>query len=260
MPRIEQHDVFDPLAVGTTVVGIQAALARHDSGAHTHRMGQLLFALQGCMRISVRSPPHLSMLPPTHAAWIPAGVVHRVQLRDVVEYRSVYFDASTHSILPQDCRVIRINPMMRELLERITLLPFDTHWENTPFSALVEVAVHELLQSPQEPLTLPLPRDRRLAKALSGTALPPSLFELARHAGASERTLTRRVKAETGMGYQQWRQQWRILRAIELLSMDRPLAVIAQQLGFGSESAFIAFFRHQMGSSPAAWRRTVRKP
>lgn len=58
---------------------------------------------------------------------------------------------------------------------------------------------------------------------------------------------------ETGMGYQQWRQQWRLMRAIELLASGRSLGYCAFELDFASDSTFIAFFKHMTGSTPRTY-------
>lgn len=58
---------------------------------------------------------------------------------------------------------------------------------------------------------------------------------------------------DTGMNYQSWRQQWRLLKAMEMLSDGWQLSLVAQQLEFVSDSAFIAFFRQHTGTTPARY-------
>ena len=55
------------------------------------------------------------------------------------------------------------------------------------------------------------------------------------------------------MSYQQWRQQWRLMRAMELLATGRSLSYSAFELGFISDSGFIAFFKDLTGTTPGAW-------
>ncbi|MCY1458200.1 Helix-turn-helix domain protein [compost metagenome] len=55
------------------------------------------------------------------------------------------------------------------------------------------------------------------------------------------------------MSYQQWRQQWRLVRAVEQLAIHQPLSQVALELGFASDSAFIAFFKSMTGSTPRAY-------
>jgi len=103
-------------------------------------------------------------------------------------------------------------------------------------------------------MLLPLPRDKRLAPLLSTPEqLPPELQTLEQQIGASSRTIGRIFQRETGMSYQQWRQQWRLMRAMELLATGRSLSYCGYALGFASDSAFIAFFKSMSGTTPGQW-------
>ncbi|MDH0303679.1 MULTISPECIES: helix-turn-helix transcriptional regulator [unclassified Pseudomonas] len=243
---------FDPDAFDAPVVGICSALGDHDSGEHRHGRGQVLFTRQGCVRI--QAPGRLCLLPPTQAAWIPAGLAHRARMRETVDYRSLYFSPTLGERLPREVTILSVNPLLRELLERIAQAPFDTAWSAGAQAHLLALCLDELQRAPRQPMFLPLPGDRRLAGLVERLdQLPPALGELARHVGASEKTISRVLRRDTGMSYQQWRQQWRLLRAVEQLALQRPLGDIAEDLGFASDSAFIAFFRGMTGTTPGAY-------
>lgn len=108
-------------------------------------------------------------------------------------------------------------------------------------------------------MELPLPRDPRIARSLPvAEQLPPELGELAARSGLSERTISRLMQRDTGMGYQAWRQQWRLMRAMELLLLGHRVAHVALELGFSAESPFIAFFRSMAATTPAAFQRAAR--
>ena len=96
---------------------------------------------------------------------------------------------------------------------------------------------------------LALPQDYRLQK-IDFQQLPPPLHVLTATVGASEKTITRIFQKETGLGYQAWRQQWRLLKAIALLSDDLPLMEVAHQLGFASDTIFAQFFKRMTGKTP----------
>ena len=54
----------------------------------------------------------------------------------------------------------------------------------------------------------------------------------------------------------QYLTQWRMLLAANLLcSTSAPLAHIAENVGYQTDTAFIRAFRREFGSPPAAWRR-----
>ncbi|MGU3843398.1 helix-turn-helix domain-containing protein, partial [Vibrio diabolicus] len=107
---------------------------------------------------------------------------------------------------------------------------------------------------------LPLPSHRRLTtfrrELVEPSFLAPSLTTLASKVGASTKTVTRLFKSETGMNYQDWRQQWRLLKAVELLSTGMPVSAVADWLEFSSDSAFIAFFKKQTGQTPLTFMKT----
>ncbi|MFE8730382.1 AraC family ligand binding domain-containing protein, partial [Aeromonas hydrophila] len=87
---------FDPDQLTGSVIGIASALGWHDSGLHQHQRHQLLFAQSGCMTMELEG--RVCLLPPTRAAWLPAGTSHRILMRGVVAYRSLYFQP--HPELP----------------------------------------------------------------------------------------------------------------------------------------------------------------
>ncbi len=58
------------------------------------------------------------------------------------------------------------------------------------------------------------------------------------------------------MNYQDWRQQWRLLKAVELLSTGMQVSAVADWLAFSSDSAFIAFFKKQTGQTPLMFMKT----
>jgi AraC-like DNA-binding protein len=77
-----------------------------------------------------------------------------------------------------------------------------------------------------------------------------SLADWGAIAGASGRTLERLFRAETGMTLHHWRQQARLLASLERIADHQPVATVALDLGFRSQSAFIAMFKKYLGKTP----------
>jgi len=250
MAWLNQHDHFDPDMLDNSVLGIAAELARHDSGIHCHQMGQLLFSQQGCMRIMLNES--LSILPPARIAWIPAGIDHRVQVTGVAGYRSIYLSPQDYPCLPVTLAILTASPLLREILERIALADFNTDWHQGAAAHLMSVCLDEIGIAQRELSPLPLPQDRRLRHLSNVDTLPP-LKALARYSGASEKTISRIFLRETGLSFQQWRQQWRLIKAIELLGEGDGQSDVAGKLGFSSDSAFCTFFKNMTGSSPGTY-------
>lgn len=112
--------------------------------------------------------------------------------------------------------------------------------------------VHEVPtdDSSLEPLLRWLDRHR-------GDDLP--LAAIARRAGMSVRTLSRRFREQTGTTPAQWVLQRRVRRAQELLECSaHSVERIADAAGFGSTASFRDRFRRVVGTSPQAYRRAFR--
>jgi AraC-like DNA-binding protein len=82
--------------------------------------------------------------------------------------------------------------------------------------------------------------------------------EWARWAGISPRTLARRFAGETGFSFTAWRQRMRLLRALELLAIGKPVSTVAIDLGYQNVSAFIALFKRTLGMTPGQYVALAR--
>jgi AraC-like DNA-binding protein len=79
--------------------------------------------------------------------------------------------------------------------------------------------------------------------------------DLARAAATSRSVLGERFRALLGQSPMHYLVEWRMQLAANLLvSTDLRLAAIAEQSGYGSESAFSRAFHRHVGMSPAQWR------
>ncbi len=68
--------------------------------------------------------------------------------------------------------------------------------------------------------------------------------------------LAERFQDLVGTSPMQYLTQWRILLAANLLTRSNaPLARIAEDVGYQTDTAFSRAFRRECGSPPAAWRR-----
>jgi AraC-like DNA-binding protein len=103
--------------------------------------------------------------------------------------------------------------------------------------------------------------DRIVGAALTALharpAQPWTLEELAQAAGTSRSVLAERFTALVGSTPMQYLTQWRMLLAANLLcGSNAPLARIAEDVGYQTDTAFSRAFRREYGAPPAAWRRT----
>jgi transcriptional regulator GlxA family with amidase domain len=90
---------------------------------------------------------------------------------------------------------------------------------------------------------------------------PPTLRQMAGHAGMSVRTFTRRFRAETGVSPAQWLLGQRVDHARRLLeTTDLGVDQVAQRAGFGTAAALRQQIRRTIGVAPSAYRRSFRAP
>ena len=102
--------------------------------------------------------------------------------------------------------------------------------------------------------------DRVVGSALNALHQRPAhawtLEELAREAGASRSVLAERFQHLVGISPMQYLIQWRMMLAANLLCGSKaPLARIAEDVGYQTDTAFIRAFRREYGVPPATWRR-----
>jgi AraC-like DNA-binding protein len=107
------------------------------------------------------------------------------------------------------------------------------------------------------PLQLPRPVDPRAQKVVARLVASPGehrkLEKLCRECGASKRTIQRLFREETKMTFSRWRQQLRLLHAMQRLASGEKVTAAALDAGYNSTSAFIAMFRKQLGKTPARY-------
>ncbi len=106
--------------------------------------------------------------------------------------------------------------------------------------------------------------DRVVGSALNSLHRNPAhnwtLEELARTVGSSRSVLAERFQQMVGSSPMQYLTQWRMLLASNLLCRSNaPLASIAQDVGYQTDTAFSRAFRREFGAPPAAWRRSQSK-
>ena len=102
--------------------------------------------------------------------------------------------------------------------------------------------------------------DRVVGAALRALHAEPArawtLEELARVANSSRSVLAERFPQIVGQAPMQYLAQWRMLLASNLLvRSNAPLARIAEEVGYQTDTAFSRAFRREYGLPPATWRR-----
>ncbi len=243
----------------SAVSGVAADFdAGHRLGRHRHRRAQLVYAVEGVM--TVETDAGLWVVPPLRALWVPAGVVHSIRMTGRVRMRTVYFDASVLARIATSpsCTVVSVSSLLRELIVKaVDEESGGSASDPERRQRLVSVLLDELVVAPVDPLEVPMPRDARLRRIADALLADPSDARdqraWARVAGVSERTLARLFPQETGMTLLRWRQQVRLLRALERLALGEPVTAVALDMGYASTSAFVKLFRESLGVTPGRY-------
>jgi AraC-like DNA-binding protein len=71
--------------------------------------------------------------------------------------------------------------------------------------------------------------------------------------GMIERTAARLFQKETGLSFGKWRQQLRMLKALEILGAGASVIQVALEVGYNDVSSFIAVFKKAYGETPAKY-------
>lgn len=229
--------------------------------AHSHPWAQLMYATDGVFEVETPSGRHL--LPPHYAMWIPPHVPHAVATRDCVAFHSLYLDdASVGDGFGGACRILRMTPLLRELVVATAELPVN-YDEAGPDGALACLIVDRIKRLQPAPLTVPLPRDARLLKIARALHADPgdtrSLEDWGDQVGATRRTLSRLFRHDTGLSFTEWRQAVRLLAALPLLEAGEAVGAVAARLGYDSTSSFIGLFQEKFQLTPGAFAKQASR-
>ena len=232
----------------------------HIIPTHSHDWHQLLYAAEGVMTIDTSSGSWV--VPPHRAVWIPGYVQHSVRMSGAVSMRTLYLALDLSKALPTECCIVNVPPLLRELI--LEAVSRRTLQRSTAAEArLIGVILDQIEALPAAPLQLPMPRDARANKVAellqANPAEPASLHQIAKHTGASPRTIERLFRAETKMGFAKWRQRLRLLHALRLLAAGESVTNVALEAGYDSTSAFISMFRRELGTTPSRYHDKAQR-
>jgi AraC-like DNA-binding protein len=233
---------------------------------HHHSWAQLAYCARGVLQVTVDAPPDgapderrcnvTAIVPPSRAMWVPPGALHGVTILEDAQLHTLYFDPSVVPPQWHRPRVLRVSPLMRELILALVLA---THADSPAGRQALDILLlAEMTQATTQALVVPMPEpqhgDRRLRALCESMMRAPAqhttLAEWAGHIGASERTLARLFREELGTSFRHWRQLVVLAHAVPLLARGTPVSEVAAASGYASDSAFTAMFKAAMGHAP----------
>ena len=247
--------VFDPDGVERPVFVVDERYNVLDEPWRAYRRARLIHVSAGVL--TVRTETARWVVPPGHALWLMANVQHYLSAAEPVRLHSLHADADAAPV-PAQGVALALDPLAEALLSAAADLPHDKPLDE-PAERLLQVLLDRLSGLPTAPLALHWPQDpriQRIVEALSANPAEPAVLEdLARAAGVTARTAARLFVKETGQTFGQWRQQLRLLVALEHLGAGESVTQVALGVGYNDVSSFIAVFRDAFGDTPARYFR-----
>jgi AraC-like DNA-binding protein/quercetin dioxygenase-like cupin family protein len=247
-------DMLDAVETASSPVTCRAVDYEYDRvvSPHTHTKHQLVYAVQGVM--SVQAQSGFWVIPPSRGLWIPAGTTHAVRCIGEVHMRSLYVRQDAAPGLLTTCCAVGVSPLLRELIRGAAAVRHP-YAPDSRDGRLMRLLLDELHALPVLPLHLPMPTDPRAVQICESLQRQPddasTLADWADRLAVDAKTIQRVFAAQTGMTFGRWRQQARLLRALELIAGGTKIIDVALALGYDSPGAFATMFRKQFGQAPS---------
>lgn len=219
---------------------------------HSHSRHQLIYAVRGVM--VVQADGGRWVVPPTRGIWMRAGMVHEIRCVGEVHMRSLLVAVRAAPSLLGQTQAVAISPLLRELIRAAMAIRLPCA-PNSRDGRLLRLILDELRALPVLPLALQMPTDTRLLRIVERLQArlddAATVTQWAARVAVDAKTVQRLFVKETGMTFGQWRQQARLLRALELLANGSKVIDVAFALGYESPSAFATMFRKHFGQAPS---------
>jgi len=225
-----------------------------ENARHQHHKAQLIYSVRGILHCEMEDG--VWIVPPQCAIWIPSDLPHSARGSGETECHCLFVEPDAAPDLPTTCCTISVSPLLRELLlKSVTFSPLYSSGGRE--DRLIATLLDELAMAPVEDLHLPMPRDPRLRRLVEMLLGEPSdrnsKANWAALIGMSERSMTRVLQSEIGMGFGQWRRQLHVILALQLLTKGDSVQTVAFKLGYESSSGFVTMFRKAVGKPPARY-------
>lgn len=250
--RKQRGHSLPPVGIGATVLVVNENLRK--GRLHLSTKAQLIFLKQGSIRIS--TPKGRWLLPPGAAIWLPADYIYAIDVLVLSNAMTLYVDATLLKLHSEASRLQRefvfsVEPLLRNAVVALAV----ENGEERRLEQLIDLILFEVSRANTLPMFLCMPQDQRARVVAEMILAKPEAKtkakEFAAVAGTSVRTLARLFPIETGQTFEHWRQQARILAALEILSNQKiRIDRLSSLLGYSSSASFCCAFRRVMGTTP----------
>lgn len=223
---------------------------------HRHRRGQLALTLARVMRVETQD--RVWLVPRGAVLWLPAGTPHRSLAPEERLMRSLYVLPGAADALPAAPTAVEQGTPLADMVTWLAET-YDTDRLDRAWSTVAGAALALVRPAPGVSIRLAAPADPALAAIADAVQADPadetSLEDWADRLGMSDRTLRRRVQAETGLSYRDWRRILGLTAAAERLLAGGRVTDVAFETGYAGTSAFVAAFRAAFQVTPGEFQR-----
>ncbi|WP_245567647.1 AraC family transcriptional regulator [Nocardia jiangxiensis] len=258
--------LLTPPPMSTTMIfGAGDLPSGHWFEMHEHPQHQIAWASRGVLAVQIGVGRWV--LPPTRALWIPGGIAHRTGTSHGAAMRGIFVEPEHTPVAFTAPTLLRVGRLLHELFDHLASDDADAANDRPDARRdrgdagprrRAEAVVFDLLDPVEVvPVGAPMPTDPRALTVARALVRDPAddraLHQFAATAAASPRTLARLFLAETGMTFGQWRTQIRLAASLPLLAGGLPVTRIAERVGYGTSSAYVAAFHRMVGISPGRY-------
>lgn len=199
------------------------------------------------------------IVPPTGVLKLKAGVDYALHKAPSVHAHVVMLPETNGDATAAKNQLYRASGLVRELMAMLGAGSLSGAKHNNRLSLLADL----LTEADVWPDSFSFqhwetPADSRVARIChyvqNHLDSPRRLQDWAEELECDPRTLHRLFVREFGIPFVQWRQQVRLMMALQRLGEGRPVMEVALDLGYQTQSAFTAMFRRKLGITPSAWQ------
>jgi len=173
-----------------------------------------------------------------------------------VAMRTLYLRRGTAKLLGEECCVVNVPPLLKDLILHACGLKSLSRGRRRE-RHVIDIIVDQLEAIQTVPLRLPNPSDGRAQRVAQLLLAHPGsqrrLEDFCRLAGASKRNMERLFLKDVGMSLGRWRQQSRLMHALQLLAQGATVTNAALESGYSTPSSFISMFRKVLNTTPARY-------
>ncbi|AEK38157.1 MULTISPECIES: AraC family transcriptional regulator [Corynebacterium] len=232
---------------------------------HTHADHVVLFPSSGSAVVQTGSADteqrqQRHRLTVGQGLWLPAGTPHACPPGEETVLCALFIDpdawsrtvcaAPATAVTGTSVHAVTVPASLRELLLHLAYreMPDDRRIRAQ------QVCLELLADARYDSADVPTVHDTFLAPVTGAVLGDPSdsrtLEDWAWLMKTSPRTISRRFRADTGMGFAQWRTSVRMTVAVRMLADGSPVGVVARRVGYATVSAFSAAFLRATGRRP----------